>query len=570
MSQSTVNPAAPQGDGVIHPNRREDEIAGGADPIEIMRQYLDRLMSQDIENKRRDFEKADAALDVEIILDLTAAVMAAGRIGLTWAPYFMGPSVEPALEQIAANAEVLNSLLTEIPNAAAILAEKVQENASSALLPDAGEILNNGIDGILLYMAAKTYAATKAERQLSYEDFVDARARQKVARDDNGIYAPELLFIYAVEYGFNPEEGGADLLKMLRQEYPHLRRKTIKPEFLKLLDEAKDYYREKDNIEFAQAPSRDKGLQKKKRNFKKGITDTRDLLFKTPIQTGRDLGRATINSWRLRMPHKLGGYREDFKDVAGQPTWIEQKERVRSFHASMAVLTSMTDPQAGAKEKNDILGVPFSEIWDQELLGQREAQSEQTRTIRDNVSAHYTAETGFRYTGIFMALNAYAAWSAFSSASMQGLNSAFNNAAFETVPAAMSSASNIGMAATVASLPFLSGALSAGITFVNVSPLHSIAQGLNKLEESFQKYGKEILQYRRDIRKLQVYQKLAMREQRRREQQETELPLATNDNPLSVTTAASGSFGHSAGGGDMTSGTVRITTGPVRAPMFDA
>ena len=496
----------PAGDGA----NSVEEAIGGYEREDAGKTFSqespEHFLRQGVRLKRRAYEEADAAFDVEMVLDFAAALQAINNLYNTF------DELVPATIQFAQD---FNS---------------VSENPLLPIVEAMPTMPQTGLAALsvgLLILAKKTWEATQKEKEFAYEEYVTARAIEAVAIEDNGIDAEELLSRFIMSFDIRPDMSKENWHHRIDYYRPSVKILPIKPEYAEAVEQKKREIIEQDRengIVSSDLKKPKQMAQKIGKNLAKGaVLATRSLdphllsaskrilkgqaseqLFNWPeggiVSYGRRLKRGiredfaaardTIRDSDLaktlrttgksfKISWQLMRHRKKFDVVRNGRTWEEQTMDRRNFAANVAVTSHLDDIEAGQLHRDEITTPNLSESYAPAYFDKRKIQGERVRDIRGNVAQQFETAKGFVYANSFMAINA--AFGALAFYSATGQNDA------------MTATATLGLVAN--------GILSYANTFMNIPPMLSIGHGLVRQNTRYKDHAEKVLSVQSSVRK---------------------------------------------------------------------
>lgn len=455
--------------------------------------------------KRRAYEEANAAFDVEMILDLAAGLQAVNVLYNTFD------------ELVPASIEFARNVGTQNENPLIPLWQAVPNRPDVALAA-----LSIG----LLILAKKTWEATEKEKEFAYEEYVTARAIEEVAIEDNGIDAAELLSRFIMNFDIRPDTSKENWQSRIDYYRPSVSILPIRPEYDEAIEEAKARIRAKDIEDGTYGTSLrtpGKFVKKVGNNLARGanqalrsldphlMTASKKVLAGKAAETllswperglgihlrrfGRhlkadfqeagdtlrksDLGKTlTTTKDSFKISGQFIRHRKHFNTVKEGKTWEEQTMDRRDFSASVAITTHLDEPEVGKERAEAITAPALSDSYAPSYFDKRKVQGERIKDIRDNIAQQFETAKGFVYANSFMAINGIFGTLAFYNA---GQNDAVS-----------------GMAAVGL---LLNGALSYANTFMNIPPMLSIGHGLVRQNNRYRDNAEDVLNSQSSVRR---------------------------------------------------------------------
>ena len=455
--------------------------------------------------KRRAYEEANAAFDVEMVLDSVAGLQALNTLYNTFDEFV------PAAIHFAGDISTLKNENPFIPLWDAV--------------PTRPEFGLAALSVGLLVLAKKTWEATEKEKDFAYDEYVTARAIEEVAIEDNGIDAAELLSRFIMNFDIRPDMSKENWQHRIDYYRPSVKILPIKPEYAEAIEEAKQRIKQRDleeGVYGTNLKSPVKMAKKVGNNLLKGTAQaTRSLnphiltaskkvfagkaletLTSWPAQGirshieefGRNLGedfrdardtlqksdlKKTLATTRqgLKISWQLFHHRQKFQIIRDGKTWEEQTMDRRNFSANVAHTTHLDEPEVG-QERADLITKPaLSDSYAPSYFDKRKVQGDRIRDIRNNVSQQFETAKGFVYANSFMAINGVFGTMAFYNA---GQNDA--------------------VSATAALGLVINGALSYANTFMNIPPMLSIGHGLIRQNTRYRENAEDVLNTQSSVR----------------------------------------------------------------------
>ncbi len=480
--------APPFGDGAI----AVDEQIGGYEEdagLRLRKESPEEFLHHSVRLKRHAFSVADAAFDVEFVLDTAAVLQGGYNIINTF-----GPATVETIKFMRGFSGSFNNDVS-------------MKDALTPVLDVLPSVPATGLavlSGALVVLAKKTYDATQVERDFAYEEYVTARAIEEVATGDNGIDAEELLSSFIMKFDVRPDISKKNWHRKIDYYRPSLRILPIKPEFNQRVEERKAEIRARDIqegvvVSFAGKPL--EKVQKIAKNLKVGARQAassidphlltasshfikgearRALLssprggmgsyirqfkqglahdFKSAVDDIKESGLLnTVMVMRegFKINRRLGKDSKKFEEVARGENWEDQAMRRRSFYAAVAETSHYDKPDHGKERAHQIMSPALSESYTPSYFDKRQVEKQRITDISSNIKQQFKTAKGFVYANSFMAINGI-----------------FGTLAFYH----MNAENAISMSAAAACL---NGVASYANTFMNIPPMLSIGSGLER------------------------------------------------------------------------------------------